>query len=336
RIDETFSEAWDRFKDLLRKCPHHGFLKLHQIDTFYNALTPSNQDSLNAAAGGNLLNHTPRDALTIIKNKLKVRTSRNKPVVSKNNQNQRYNQNRGNNFNQGNQNYQASLNQTQVRPSNDFSNYIKTNDANMRAMQNQISTMKTELKNEIQTTTMNQNNELKNMMSSFIQKHNPSGSGSLPSNTIANPRGDLKVITTRSGVSYNGPMIPPSSSPLSKEVKRKPEATKDKGGVTVVTNEYNELIPTRLVTRWRVCIDYRKINDATRKDHFLLPFMDQILERLARNEYYCFLDGFLDTFRFLLTRKTKKRPYSLALMRRLSIDVCLSAYVMLRACSKGA
>ncbi|GJU71430.1 reverse transcriptase domain-containing protein [Tanacetum coccineum] len=83
RFDETFSEAWDRFKDLLRKCPHHGFLELHQIDTFYNALTQSDQDSLNAAAGGNLLNCTPRDALTIIKNKSKVRTSRNKPVVSK-------------------------------------------------------------------------------------------------------------------------------------------------------------------------------------------------------------------------------------------------------------
>ncbi|GKC22232.1 reverse transcriptase domain-containing protein [Tanacetum coccineum] len=51
RFDETFSEAWDRFKDLLRKCPHHGFSELHQIDTFYNALTQSDQDSLNAAAG---------------------------------------------------------------------------------------------------------------------------------------------------------------------------------------------------------------------------------------------------------------------------------------------
>ncbi|GKE73408.1 reverse transcriptase domain-containing protein, partial [Tanacetum coccineum] len=47
----TFSEAWDRFKYLLRKCPHHGFSELHQIDTFYNALTQSDQDSLNAAAG---------------------------------------------------------------------------------------------------------------------------------------------------------------------------------------------------------------------------------------------------------------------------------------------
>nr|GEY22866.1 reverse transcriptase domain-containing protein [Tanacetum cinerariifolium] len=65
-----------------------------------------------------------------------------------------------------------------------------------------------------------------------------------------------------------------------------------KGGMTIVANENNELIPTRLVTGWRVCIDYRKLNDATRKDHFPLPFMDQMLERLAGNEYYCFLDGF--------------------------------------------
>ncbi|GJX26582.1 reverse transcriptase domain-containing protein [Tanacetum coccineum] len=83
RFDETFSEAWDRFKDLLCKCPHHGFSELHQIESFYNALMQSNPDSLNAAADGNLLNRTPRDALTIIENNSKVHTSRNKPVVSK-------------------------------------------------------------------------------------------------------------------------------------------------------------------------------------------------------------------------------------------------------------
>ncbi|GKD61570.1 hypothetical protein Tco_1299079 [Tanacetum coccineum] len=83
RFDETFSEAWDRFKDLLRKYPHHGFSELHQIDTFYNALTQSDQDSLNATAGGNLLNRTPRDALTVIKSKSKVCSSRNKLIVSK-------------------------------------------------------------------------------------------------------------------------------------------------------------------------------------------------------------------------------------------------------------
>ncbi|GJV49568.1 hypothetical protein Tco_1439780 [Tanacetum coccineum] len=65
-----------------------------------------------------------------------------------------------------------------------------------------------------------------------------------------------------------------------------------KGGITVVANEENELISTPLVTGWRVCIDYRKLNEATRKDHFPLPFMDQMIERLAGNEFYCFLDGF--------------------------------------------
>nr|GEZ67335.1 reverse transcriptase domain-containing protein [Tanacetum cinerariifolium] len=69
-----------------------------------------------------------------------------------------------------------------------------------------------------------------------------------------------------------------------------------KGGMIVIKNDENELVPTRLVTGWRVCIDYRKLNEATRKDHFPLPFMDQMLERLAGNEYYCFLDGFSDYF----------------------------------------
>nr|GEX29408.1 reverse transcriptase domain-containing protein [Tanacetum cinerariifolium] len=67
-----------------------------------------------------------------------------------------------------------------------------------------------------------------------------------------------------------------------------------KGGFTIVENEENELIPTRLVMGWRVCIAYQKLNDTTRKDHFPLPFMDQMLERLAGNKYYCFLDSFSD------------------------------------------
>ena len=66
-----------------------------------------------------------------------------------------------------------------------------------------------------------------------------------------------------------------------------------KGGMTVTQNEKNELLPTRTITRWRVCIDYQKLNKATRKDHFPLPFIDQMLDRLAGYEYYCFLDGYL-------------------------------------------
>ena len=65
-----------------------------------------------------------------------------------------------------------------------------------------------------------------------------------------------------------------------------------KGGFTVIKNEKNELIPTRTVTGWRVCIDYRKLNTATRKDHFPLPFIDQMLDRLAGHPHFCFLDGY--------------------------------------------
>nr|GEU78977.1 reverse transcriptase domain-containing protein [Tanacetum cinerariifolium] len=89
-----------------------------------------------------------------------------------------------------------------------------------------------------------------------------------------------------------GLIYPISDSPWVSPVHCVPK----KGGFTVVENEDNELIPTRLVTGWRVCIDYRKLNEATQKEHFPLPFMDQMLERLAGNQYYCFLDGFSGTF----------------------------------------
>ncbi|KAJ9561813.1 hypothetical protein OSB04_006973 [Centaurea solstitialis] len=89
-----------------------------------------------------------------------------------------------------------------------------------------------------------------------------------------------------------GIIYPISNSPWVSPVQVVPK----KGGLTVVTNDNNELVPTRTVTGWRVCIDYRKLNDATRKDHFPLPFIDQMLERLVGNEYYCFLDGFSGYF----------------------------------------
>ncbi|GJS45850.1 DNA-directed DNA polymerase [Tanacetum coccineum] len=335
-FDESFHKAWDRYKDLLRACPHHGFTELHQLDTFYNALNPSDQDSLNSAASGNLLERSTQDVLTIIENKSKVRNSRNKLVVSQvkssdgnssssfdiaklthavnqqtsavttamtailkqfqatpppasvkaveeicvtcggphpyyqclatdgntfpeyrdniqgyiaaaagnynqgnagyrpqgvvnqtrppgfvqpngqNNQN-RFSQpqgyNRGNNFSQ-NSNYQAPAQQNQSVPLSELEKFKKTNDVNMKAMQAQIINVKNELRNEmqssIQASMSNQTNELKNMMASFFQMNtaSTSGSGSLPSNTVANPKGELKAITTRSGLVLDGPTVP--------------------------------------------------------------------------------------------------------------------------------
>nr|GEW64565.1 reverse transcriptase domain-containing protein [Tanacetum cinerariifolium] len=82
-LEGVDNEAWDRFKDLLRACPHHGFSELHQLDTFYNALNSKDQDSLNSAAGGNFLDKIPRECLAIIESKSKVCYSRDKPIVAK-------------------------------------------------------------------------------------------------------------------------------------------------------------------------------------------------------------------------------------------------------------
>nr|GFB14243.1 reverse transcriptase domain-containing protein [Tanacetum cinerariifolium]GFB29697.1 reverse transcriptase domain-containing protein [Tanacetum cinerariifolium] len=95
-----------------------------------------------------------------------------------------------------------------------------------------------------------------------------------------------------------------------------------KGGFTVIENEENVLIPTCLVTGWRVCIDYQKLNEATRKDHFTLPFMDQMLERLAGNEYYCFLDGFFGHFQIPIDPRDQEKttftcPYGTFAYRRM-------------------
>ncbi|GJY10998.1 reverse transcriptase domain-containing protein [Tanacetum coccineum] len=78
--NETFNEAWERFKGLLRQCPHHGFSELHQLDTFYNSLNTNDQDALDSAAGGNFLDKMPRDGLAIIKSKSKVRYSRSRAI----------------------------------------------------------------------------------------------------------------------------------------------------------------------------------------------------------------------------------------------------------------
>nr|GEW77060.1 hypothetical protein [Tanacetum cinerariifolium] len=85
--NETFNEARERFKDLLRQCPHHGFSELHQLDTFYNALNPNDQDVLDSAARGNFLDKIPRECLSIIESKSKVRYSRSRVIYVRANAN---------------------------------------------------------------------------------------------------------------------------------------------------------------------------------------------------------------------------------------------------------
>ncbi|GJX62206.1 reverse transcriptase domain-containing protein [Tanacetum coccineum] len=120
-----------------------------------------------------------------------------------------------------------------------------------------------------------------------------------------------------------GMIYPISDSPWVSPVHCDP----NKGGITIVANEENELIPTRLVTGWRVCIDYRKLNEATRKDHFPLPFMDQMLERLAGNEFYSFLDGFSSYFQIPIDLQDHEKTtftcsYGTFAYRRMPFGLC--------------
>nr|GEY74496.1 hypothetical protein [Tanacetum cinerariifolium] len=265
RFDESFYEAWDRFNDLLRACPHHGFSELHQLDTLHNALNVNDQDSLNSAAGGNFLDKMPRECLKIIESNSKVHQSRAKAVVAKVSTSsstpaissevfELKDMVRGLLLDKKNQSsalapsstpgpvkavepnyvtcdgqlhrpqvnqppayqasaYQAPIPQTQGVSTSDFESYVKANDAVLRNMQNQGQNLQIHMAN------------LMDILSKFVSFNtaSSSGSGTLPSNTITNPQEELKGITTRSGVAYQGPTI---SNP-SKVVKQGTEVTKD-------------------------------------------------------------------------------------------------------------
>ena len=100
-----------------------------------------------------------------------------------------------------------------------------------------------------------------------------------------------------------------------------------KSGITVVKNEKGESIPTRIPSSWRMCIDYRKLNDATRKDHFPLPFLDQILERVAGHPYYCFLDGYSGYYQIPIALEDQEKttftcPFGTFAFRRMPFGLC--------------
>nr|GEV09062.1 hypothetical protein [Tanacetum cinerariifolium] len=211
RFNESFHEAWDRYKDLLRAYPHHGFTELQLLDTFYNALNLTDQDSLNSAAGEiTKLTHAVNQqtsAVTTAMTAILKQFQATPPPASIKAVEEIYVTCGG-----AHPYYQCL-----AASGNTFAELEKVkrmNEANMEAMQTQINNVKKELRNEmknsIQASMSNQTNELKNMMASFFQMNtaSTSGSGSLPSNTIANPKGKLKAITTRSGIVLDGPFVP--------------------------------------------------------------------------------------------------------------------------------
>nr|GEZ56191.1 hypothetical protein [Tanacetum cinerariifolium] len=297
--NETFNEAWECFKDFLRQCPHHGFSELHQLDTFYNALNPNDQDALDSAAGvtdsrmsTNALpsSSSPSHSFDLqqitasLEDKLDIRMNRfekslndikasfvnpTAPIKSvekfqtaavgnfiQGNRNQNVssqmrppgfnqpnqnNQNRyqGNNFNfnhdQNRQNNQGAVYQNPPQQASSyqapvsqnlnsrFEAYSNANDANMTNLQMKFVNFQ-KSQQDFQKSFEKKQDEFQNKIMNFMQNFNnnkASSSSSLSSNTIPNPRNEAKAITTRSGVSYDGPPIPLPG------VDKELEATKD-------------------------------------------------------------------------------------------------------------
>jgi len=100
-----------------------------------------------------------------------------------------------------------------------------------------------------------------------------------------------------------------------------------KEGMIVIRNEKNELIPHQIVIRWRMCIDYQKLNKATKKYHFPLPFIDEMLERLANHSFFCFLDGYSGYHQIPIqpddqNKTTFTCPYGTYAYQRMSFGLC--------------
>nr|GEY92650.1 copia protein [Tanacetum cinerariifolium] len=249
-------EDLERFKDLLRQCPHHGFSELHQLDTFYNALNPNDHDALDSAAGGNFLDKIPRECLSIIESKSKVRYSRSRVTDVRTNANANLSSSQSNSFdlqqiavaledkldirmNQfekslnemknsivtptaplkavtenrqpQNPNFQALPQQNAVTQGK-FKAYTTANDANMNNLQFKFDNFQRN-QQDFQKKFEQKQDDFQNQMMQFMHNlyNKPSTSSSLPSNTIPNPKGEAKAITTRSGMSYKEPPIPPTS-----------------------------------------------------------------------------------------------------------------------------
>nr|GEV85796.1 reverse transcriptase domain-containing protein [Tanacetum cinerariifolium] len=438
RFDESFSEAWDRFNDLLRACPHHGFFELHQLDIFYNALNVNDQDSLNSAAGSGTLpgptTPTPskvvKQGTELTKDQVQTPSSQStapvQPLVAQS---------------------ETLVSEPVVAPVSALMPNLKPSIPYPSRRDNE----RRQKFSEMARTPMNEHC-LAVILNKLPKKLGDPGKFLIPceflgmderlaladlgasinlmplsvweelslskltptcmtlelaDRMLSKPIGIAKDVSVKVGVfqfpadfvaceeysqevlgfsdvTASGSLAPSDDSIVSTTsptltlfgdsdfllfekvdaflgLEDDPDSPKfdpsyydpertffclnpwvspvhcvpKKGGFTIVENEENELIPTRLVTEWRVCIDYQKLNEATRKDHFPLPFMDQMLERLAGNEYYCFLDGFFGYFQILIDPHDQEKTTFTCPYGRSPIDACLSVYAMHQARFKG-
>ncbi|GJS69513.1 reverse transcriptase domain-containing protein [Tanacetum coccineum] len=248
---------------LLRQCPHHGFSELHQLDTFYNSLNSNDQDALDSAAGGNFLDKMPQEGLAIIESKSKVRYSRSRASDSRVSTDAPLSNSSSSNNSFDMQQIAASLEDKMTIKMNqmmsqmkalvvtpapvkaveevcvtcgsnhnfnhcpltrDFENYVKANDAVLKNVQNQGQNLQNQMANVTSLLT--------SLCDNFKNSASTSNSGTLPSQTVTNPRQQINAITTRSGKALEEPSIPlvpsPDVSKPQKEPEQNPETSTEK------------------------------------------------------------------------------------------------------------
>nr|GEU78243.1 hypothetical protein [Tanacetum cinerariifolium] len=233
---------------MLRACPHHGFSELTRIDTFYNGITEQDQDSLNATSGGNLLNKTTREALKIIENKSTVRYSRSKSNFSRVNTSSRdivsKTDDRIDKLADQISNLVEIVNKQVIAPAKAVKKICVTcrcahayydciaTDSNQPSVcaatgsYNQINVLRGDFNKQEDNLRRKLNNDMRSILGSFFQNQS-STSGTLPSNIMPNPKGEMKAVTTRSGLAYEGLSIP-TNSPLEKVVEQNTKEIMDK------------------------------------------------------------------------------------------------------------
>nr|GEU84731.1 reverse transcriptase domain-containing protein [Tanacetum cinerariifolium] len=205
---ESLFKAWERYKLSIHRCPNHNMLPITQIDTFYNGLTLRHCDTINAAAGGTFMKRHPKECYDRIENMtahhndwdtLAQRSESSSSITTSSDIEI------------------AALKSKMAEINKNLMRVLQANDAILKNMQTNM------------TSLTNLNLELKNMFSQFMKMNtaSSSGLGTPPSNTITNPKEDLKGITTRSGNAYQAPTIPTTSSSLPQVVERETEVTKD-------------------------------------------------------------------------------------------------------------
>ncbi|GKC23679.1 reverse transcriptase domain-containing protein [Tanacetum coccineum] len=306
---ESLFEAWERYKLSIDRCPNHNMLLVTQIDTFYNGLTLSHRDTINATAGGTFMQKTPEECYELIKNMTAHHnhwdTSATRDETS------------------------INISFTTSTESPEVVRQLEMMNKNFLEMMRQIQSVKS-VDTKCETCGGPHSFTKCPAVGGYTQEaayattgnYNSGGSGSLLSNTVANPRGDVKSITTRSGVTYDGPSIPPTPSPLLKEVERESEATKDKVQSTSLESTAHVQPPVvqdpilepdvAPKSNPKLSIPYpSRLNDQKlreKSNNHMLKFL-QIFQRLHFDigfaDALLYMPKFASTFKNLLSNKEK-------------------------------